>query len=316
MKEHKAIKIISRILLIIPLALSGIFVLLFGSLNAMKYVYYNSYYRVRQELCLNPGLNDGFIPQGITYDEENDCILTSGYMNDKSASRIYVTDFNNNSHYVELTRDDKKFTGHIGGIASTGDTLYIANGSKVHVIDINYISNSSPKRKVDIGDGYDVNNAASFIFCDDTDVYVGEFHNGKEYQTDHPYKTKEGMHYAIITAYAKDDLTKPLRVYSIRDKVQGFCILNNYMILSTSYGLADSVFYAYNKNEITKSEYTLDGAPVYFLEDYYGYIKAPAMMEDLDVYDDRVITLTESACDKYIFGKFFFSDKIVALDIG
>ena len=39
------------------------------------------------------------------------------------------------------------------------------------------------------------------------------------------------------------------------------------------------------------------------------------MSEDLDYYDGKVITLFESACDKYIFGKFFFANKIVSLDI-
>ena len=38
------------------------------------------------------------------------------------------------------------------------------------------------------------------------------------------------------------------------------------------------------------------------------------MAEGLDNYEGKVITLTESASNKYIFGKFFFADKIVALD--
>ena len=49
-------------------------------------------------------------------------------------------------------------------------------------------------------------------------------------------------------------------------------------------------------------------------------IKAPMMMEDLDVYEDengeqRLITLTESACNKYILGKFLFYTKIVTVKI-
>ena len=42
----------------------------------------------------------------------------------------------------------------------------------------------------------------------------------------------------------------------------------------------------------------------------------PAMSEGLDFYEGRVITLTESASNKYIFGKFFFANKIVGLEIG
>jgi len=38
------------------------------------------------------------------------------------------------------------------------------------------------------------------------------------------------------------------------------------------------------------------------------------MAEGLDYYDGKVITLTESASNKYIFGKLFFAFKIVGLD--
>ena len=39
------------------------------------------------------------------------------------------------------------------------------------------------------------------------------------------------------------------------------------------------------------------------------------MAEGLDFTDGKVITLTESASNKYIFGKFFFANYIVSLDI-
>ena len=54
-------------------------------------------------------------------------------------------------------------------------------------------------------------------------------------------------------------------------------------------------------------------APVMFLEDCYKEVKGPAMGEDLDYYNGKVITLTESASDKYIFGKLFFANKITSL---
>ena len=60
----------------------------------------------------------------------------------------------------------------------------------------------------------------------------------------------------------------------------------------------------------------LDGAPVYMLGECVREIKGPAMGEDLDYYNGKVITLTESASNKYIFGKLFFANDIVALDFG
>jgi hypothetical protein len=44
-------------------------------------------------------------------------------------------------------------------------------------------------------------------------------------------------------------------------------------------------------------------------------IHGPAMGEDLDYYNGKIITLTESASTKYIFGKFFGATKIVDLNI-
>ena len=316
MEERKHLsktKIITRILLIIPLALSAIFILVFGGINVFKFIYYHEYYSLREELCINPGLSDGYIPQGITYVENKNILLTSGYMSNKKASRIYITDFNNNSSYVSLSQNGKEFNGHVGGIASLNNDVYLANEEKLYKLNLNDILNN---KTVDVKEGIDVNNAASFVFSDDNDIYVGEFHDGGKYVTNHPYETKEGMHYAIITAYSKDDLTKPLRVYSVRNKVQGFCITpKGDMILSTSYGLSDSIYYVYHQNEITKTDLTLDNAPVYFLENCARKLKGPAMSEDLDIYDDKVITLTESASDKYIFGKFFFANKIISLNL-
>ena len=58
----------------------------------------------------------------------------------------------------------------------------------------------------------------------------------------------------------------------------------------------------------------LDGAPVYYLGDCIKEIPGPAMGEDLDWFNGKVITLSESASNKYMFGKLFFANDIVCLD--
>ena len=86
-------------------------------------------------------------------------------------------------------------------------------------------------------------------------------------------------------------------------------------MLSTSHGLTSSVYYIYNENEATDSGKTLDSAPVYYLERAAKEFKGPAMAEGLDYYDGKIITLTESASDKYIFGKLFFANDIIGIDL-
>ena len=85
--------------------------------------------------------------------------------------------------------------------------------------------------------------------------------------------------------------------------------------MSTSYGISDSVYYVYDESNAAASGQTMDGAPVYYLGKCQRELLGPAMAEGIDYYDGKVITLTESASDKYIFGKFFCATKIVSIDI-
>ena len=78
-----AFKLISAILLI---AISFIL-----TLNIAKFAIYGEYYKIKDNYCINPGLNHGAVPQGIAVDEDRDIVLTTAYMKDKSASRIYLT---------------------------------------------------------------------------------------------------------------------------------------------------------------------------------------------------------------------------------
>lgn len=299
--------------LMVPVALV---ILLWAGLNIAKYALYSDYYSMKSNVCANPGLNDGFVCQGIGVDEANGRILVSGYMKDRSASRIYITDYDGDSHYVSLSANGEAFNGHVGGVAVCGDRVYLANGGKIYLLSAAELLSLQNGDVMNVGEGIPVNNAASFIFADDAFVYVGEFHDGGAYVTDHPYKTPDGMHYAIVSRYAHDDLTAPDKIYSIRNKVQGMCLTSDgRIVLSTSYGLTDSVYYVYNETEAMDTGATLDGAPVYCLTECIQEFKGPAMAEGLDFSDGKVITLFESASDKYIFGKFFFANKIVALEL-
>lgn len=297
------------------LAVLCLALLLVGGLNIAKFPIYSEYYSMEEALCTNPGLNDGFVCQGICISEENGVILVSGYMADKSNSRIYVTDLNSNSYYVELTREGKKYTGHAGGIALTEDTVYISNGSKLYVFSLSDVLSAKNGDIVDIGAGYEVNSAASFVYADENYVYVGEFNNPAETQKEHIYETSSGTNHSIVERYRHDDLENPDKIYSIGDYAQGVCFTpDGKIILSTSYGLTSTIYYVYNDVDATNSGNVLDGAPVYFLGECVRQINGPAMGEDLDWYNGKVITLSEGASNKYIFGKLFFAYDIVALD--
>ncbi len=311
----KAALIIAKVLLYIVLAVLAIVFLVWGGLNVAKFFLYSEYYSIESNVCNNPGLNDGFVCQGIAISESDGKILVSGYMKDKTNSRIYITDLDSKSYYVQLTKNGKKTTNHAGGIAITGDTVYLANGSNLYTFSLTDLLACEAGGYFEIGAGTPVNNAASFVYSDESFVYVGEFHDGGAYVTEHPYETNDGLYHAIITKYSVDDLTTPLKVYSVRNKVQGVCFTpDGKVVLSTSYGLNDTIYYVYNESDAIDSGLTLDGAPVFYLNGCIREINGPAMGEDMDYYNGKIITLFESASNKYIFGKFFFANKIVALD--
>ncbi len=312
----KALRLVLKIVIITGAAVLALVVVGILGLNAAKYAVYSEYYGIKTDICKNPGLYDGFVCQGVAVSDKTGHFLVSGYMKDGGASRIYVTMPDTDDYFVELEQNGKAFDGHVGGIAITNDSVYIADGGKIYTVDISDILGASEGTKVDVGEGIEVNNKASFVYTDEEYLYVGEFHNGAEYNIEgHENQTAEGTHYAICTKYSIDNLNTPIKVYSIRNKVQGICFTpEGNVIMSTSYGLADTVYYVYNEADATASGKEFDGAPLYYLDTLVSEMKGPAMGEDLDYYDGRVITLTESASDKYIFGKLFGADKIVGLD--
>lgn len=313
----KRLKKTGKICTITLLALCAPVLLTVGVLNIAKFALYRDYYAAESSLCRNPGLNDGFVCQGIAAADEADRILVSGYMKDDRPSRIYVTNLDSESYYVALYCDDEPYTGHAGGIAVSGNHVYIASGSKIYTCSLADVLNAENGATVNIGQGVEVNNKASFLYSDDEYLYVGSFMQPSTKKVEeHIFETAEGTHYAICSVYPIDDLSVPVKIYSIRDYVQGICFTpDGKIVLSTSYGLKDSVYYIYDRDNAVNSGQTLDGAPVYYLEQAENEINGPAMAEGMDYFREKIITLTESASDKYIFGKLFFATDIVSLDL-
>ena len=306
----KVLKRLLKITLYTLISVIGSFILLIGVLNGVKFIIYDDYYSIKEDLCTNPGLNDGAVPQGIAVSEDEDLVLTTAYMTDHSQSRLYVTNSRNEAKCLLLTYKNEPFYGHVGGISLDGNDAYISDEKKLYHLNLLDIKAKANKDSIDIGEGISVNNQASFTYAHDGFLYVGEFHYG-------PYQCENiiGNNHAICTKYSLSDLTKPLEIYSIRDKVQGFCVTDRGdIVLSTSWSVNDSVLYVYNKENIKKTgEY--QGVDLYELTTEDRKILAPAMTEDLSYANGRVYTLFESACNKYLFGKLFGAFEIASLAI-
>jgi len=325
MAETKKKKRWWKVLLIVLGTTAGLFALLVGGYNGIKYWRYSTFYSLNQKMRKNPGLNDGYITQGLVYYEEEDKYLTSGYMMGKGEpSRVYSIDKDENVHYASLYRTvdgvEKAYTYHSGGMAEGGDDYFIVCGS-----DSLYFF---PKGEILGADkavasfAVQVEPTASFVFSDADKVYVGEFNDGDSYATEHKHRDSYGNDtYAIVAEYSLADLLKgsatPLREYAIRDRVQGFCVTSSgRIVMDTSWGINASNYYVYGGFAGKIDEYDGD-IPVTWLDDRYLMedFEGPAMAEDLDYHDGRVLVASEAASNKYIFGKLFFYWDINGLSI-
>lgn len=190
-------------------------------------------------------------------------------------------------------------------------------------------------------------------------LYVGEFYRegDKRYSTDtnhhittnsgkeqHAYvyeytsSTSSSNKYGVITqtdtyimnennTLVRNDVPKIQNIYSIPAKIQGFARTNNgSLILSESYGLANSHLYYFNWSEVFASsnrtsfrtltgtnfeyegyytqhsnKYTVDNLNVYFIDEskLVRNYSIPSMSEGLCASGDRVYVLFESGCYKY-----------------
>lgn len=305
--------------LLIAFVLVLAFVFLLG-LNLFKFIYYNDYFSHLSKESKNPGLSDNFVPQGIT--RCDNLFVTVGYMSDNTNSRIYTVDFETGEiKYFPLISDGRIFTGHTGGIQYLDGYFYLANeGTGLFKFTAAAIFQKS-ETKIEIGNPIKLNSNTSFVYGKDGYLYVGEFHKEVDYPCTNEITFDGKTHYAIVEKYHISDLTKPLTVYSIPGLVQGFCVKNDgTIVLSTSWGVNSSNFYIYESDKIVKTGTTYNDAELFFLTEASKTIKAPAMSEDLDIVKDtqnkeKVLTMFESASNKYMFGKFFFANYVAALEI-
>lgn len=274
-----------------------------------------------------PALDEGFIPQGMG-NNGSEYFFISGYMNDGSASRIYVIKDGEAVGYVTITMPDGDggttyYSGHAGGVATNGSKLWVVGEGTVYVLNYSaVISAAEENGSVKLRNSYDANCAADFCYYNDKYLYVGEFYRKGNYETDesHHITTPAGdENKAIIIRYNSSSTTPSIgRVYSITELVQGMSIFEDStgtkIALSTSYGLSNSNILIYDFDSLTSGSATIDGTSrtVYYIdssclvEDY----EIPSMAEGMCTVGNKVYVLFESASVKY---RLFVREKLTSV---
>lgn len=318
-----------KVLIVVLLSLVGLVALVILGFRGYMMLPVMSYYQASEKAFQIPGLDENFIPQGFFYDEERGLFLVSGYSAEKEASPVYLLDAESGEAVGKVllhkTNGDK-FTGHSGGIARWGDYVYIAGGSGKCLYIYSYADILSAERddavtclgKFSLKASDEDYLGASFVSVIGDRLVVGEFRAEPDYPypDSHKVTTSAGdsygglaLEFALSSNAAFGILPTPVGAYSIRDKVQGICIDDGMIYLSTSLGLSHSHIYAYEEAKLSQ-EGTIDiigyrDIPLYALDSasLVATYKAPPMAEEMVMVDGKLHIMCESASSKFLFGK-------------
>lgn len=287
------------------------------SIFALVYYYsetYSSFFNTAKTEFEIPGLEEGFVPQGMEYEKVNDIFLVSGYMANGSASRLYIIDNENEVKYVTFTFENKPYKEHAGGVTSDGYGLWIVGDSTVNYLHLSELLNAQNGDELSIMSSFSAPNGADFVTIYDGKLIVGEFHREGNYNRDssHEIITSSGkVNKAVSFAYEIDNngdcglrTLNPIFAISTTSLVQGMSITEDKIILSTSYSLPSSQILVYDNilNETaTKMNYTglEEEIDTYILDTPTSSKTLPPMSEEITVKDNSLYILFENACSKY-----------------
>ena len=244
-------------------------------------------------------------PQGICITE--DYVLITSYSEEEDCmGELMVFDITTGEYLLTLGMDS---LSHLGGITYDGENVWVCNSNNNSVERISYdfiqlMATENPKEFVDVTevvDVYKVKNKPSCI------TYYG----GRLWIATHTLLWKSNM-FAYYYNSESNEL-EALNKYRIPSKVQGVTFDSNGKVyLSTSYGRNCSSYLKIYSSLINLS--SEPGKPE-------KEIEMPPGSEEIDIRDETVYVLFETAGEKYLEGTdgkgFCVSpiDKILAVDI-
>lgn len=297
----------------------------------------SDYYKASEKTFVIPGIKDGFVAQGLAYD--NDQFYVTGYMKNGSASPIYIVDQASGKLTQTVymyTSDNEPYHGHCGGIAVYGNYIYVAAGEGLCVFDRVAVDTAQFGSDVPylgifstVADNMDYVGVAC-VSTFGNKLLVGEFYRAEVYPTpdNHKITTPVGdYNQALGMVYSFSDEEdaiyginpEPEMLYSLPDQVQGLNYVNGKIFCSTSWGTASSHILEYDADKVLIGSISFMDRqlPIAYLDSsclLHDYKIAP-MSEELVFLKDKMYTMCESASNKYIFGKFTSAKWCYATDL-
>ena len=292
-------------------------ILLLGIMVGEKLAFASFYSNAKSEFVM-PGINEGFVGQGLDYVQEKDAFITCGYSATKGeASMVYVIKADGTTTKTLLKKSDgSNYTGHTGGIAHYKDFCYITGADGCDVFSLEDIlagGEAKVKGAIKSPAGHD----PAYVTVHDGKLYEGSFYRAGNYETPENERitTPAGdKNTSLIYVYNLSDSAEfgvdqtPVAAYSAPGLVQGMTFTESCIVLSTSYGFAASHLLYYDLSKIPAAQQTIGGntLELKYLDSscLKSNVTAPFMSEEIVYKDGKIYIMTESASNKYIFGKF------------
>ena len=303
------------------------------------------YYEASEGRFVIPDIKNDYVPQGMHYCADEQVFLLSGYTASGKPSPVYVMDATGNLsatrplQKVTLQKmDGTPFTEHGGGIARYEDFVYVAgDDARLHIFSFAEIMAADfgaavrAKGEFSLRASNDDYLIPAFVTVYKNTLVVGEFYREKEYPTpeSHHMTTAAGdKHHALALRFTLCEsaeygiVPNPTLAYSLPAQVQGMTFSEDgeRVYLSTSWGLSFSHILEYDMQKLQKQGdismlgssvtlYAMDSAAL--IKDY----KIAPMSEEMAMVDGRLYVLSESASDKYIFGRLIGGKYCYATDL-
>ena len=276
-----------------------------------------------------PGLQQGYIPQGLAYDLSKELMFISHYSEDAPSVVSVVNTVTGKivASVSLLDANGEPERGHVGGLAVVGDSLIVTSDNRVLRFKLSEFTSKDVAESVAAVSVHSCETKASFGAESPKFLWVGEFALGIKFRTKagHHMKDRRGVRkLAWVCGYERfESMGAPQCVLSVRQKVQGMCVDGNRIYLSVSYGRTKRSLIVVYRNPIGSEPHKmveLDNGtevPLWFLdgENYVGELGIPPMSEGIVMIGDRLAVLFESGAGKFQVGGKGAVDRVMLLDV-
>ena len=290
-------------------------------------ILFDEYFSLFNKDFIIPGLYEGFIPQGICYDLDSSYIISGYYEDAEFPSMIICVDYETGEFIKALALkniDGTDYFGHAGGIACSGDYIFITSDNTCHTIKNETINSSENGSSVSFESKFKITTKGSFAGYNEGVLWIGDFieNSDKEHNKVERVTTLQSgeTFYAYCEGYILEDNLPsvekinntndgyiPDYYLAIPDQVQGVAFTKTEKIVfSTSYGRKNnSIIYVYDDVFLSQKVGVVEVGDIEIdllacSSDLLSQeIIAPPMTEGITSDGDELCIIFESGAEKY-----------------